>query len=239
MNPLDTPRCCPHCGNTTPHVVLFQSSAPQTWYDSDGEPTEDRENRAPGLDYAILRCTTCQDISLFSKLEFDDWDLSTLRYPSDYNLDPCVPTVVASNYREAKRVQNISPNAFAVLLRRALEAMCDDRGVSRGNLASRLRDLAAKGEIPGKLAEISSVLRELGNAAAHYTAQRVTVPLTWTMDEFFRTLIEYVYVAPHKLVSFQKRLTKYERSERGAAPNPSPATSSSSTEVSEGPPSVS
>jgi hypothetical protein len=165
-----------------------------------------------------------------------DWNDNSLQFPAGLNLDPCVPEVVASNYREAKRVQNTSPNAFAVLLRRSLEALCDDRGVSRGNLAARLRELAREGEIPGKLAEISSVLRELGNAGAHHTAQHVTVPLTWTMDEFFRTLIEYVYVAPHKLASFQKRLKKYEKAAKSAAPNDSSTLNNS--DVPGGPPKV-
>lgn len=207
------------------------------WYGSDGEPSENPEGE-PQLEYAILRCATCRDITLLSKLDIHEWDNPSLQYPSDYSLDPCVPGAVASNYREAKKVQNMSPNAFAVLLRRALEALCDDRGVSRGNLASRLRELAAKGEIPGKLADISSVLRELGNAGAHHTSQRVTVPLTWTMDEFFRTLIEYVYVAPHKLVSFQQRLAKYEKGEQGAPPHAGPMTPIGNSAASEGPPSV-
>ena len=35
------------------------------------------------------------------------------------------------------------------------------------------------------LAEITSVLRSLGNSGAHNTKQRVTVPMTWAMEEFF------------------------------------------------------
>jgi hypothetical protein len=218
INRLDAPRCCPHCGNTTKHEVLYECSAPQTCYDSDGQLEKSLEGDVQ-LAYALLRCTTCRDVTLLSQLDFADWENPWLEYPSDYNLDPCVPAIVASNYREAKRVQTMSPNAFAVLVRRALEALCDDQGVSNGTLAARLKELADKGAIPGNLAEISSVLRELGNAGAHHTSQRVTVPLTWTMDQFFRVLIEYVYVAPHKLNSFQEELRNYEKGKQGAPPS--------------------
>jgi hypothetical protein len=187
------------------------------WYSSDGELSKERDFEL--FHYAVLRCVTCRDISLLGQLEGEGWNSATLQYPSDYDLDPCVPALVASNYREARRVQSTSPNAFAVLLRRALEALCDDRGVPSGTLATRFKKLADKGDIPGKLAEISSVLRELGNAGAHQTAQRVTVPLTWTMDKFFRTLIEYVYVAPDKLFSFQKELKKYEKRKKTSHQN--------------------
>jgi hypothetical protein len=112
---------------------------------------------------------------------------------------------VASNFQEAKRIQNISPNAFAVLMRRGLEAMCDERAVAAGNLAKRLEVLAKKGEIPPVLAEITGVLRTLGNSGAHNTNQTVTVPMTWAMEEFFRALVEYVYIAPSRLQQFRKK----------------------------------
>ena len=211
MKDKESVRLCPHCGNTTPHVILFECSAPQTWYGSDGQPKNDAGD--PYSDYMLLQCQTCRDVSLYSKLSIHNWNEPKLEYPIGFDLDSCIPAEVASNYQEAKRVQNVSPNAFAVLLRRALEALCNDRGVPGGNLAARLKQLATKGEIPGNLAEISSVLRELGNAGAHHTSQRVTVPMTWTMDEFFRTLVEYVYVAPHRLDQFQRTLAKYDKGE--------------------------
>ena len=161
-------------------------------------------------DYIILKCTTCSDISLFSKLDGEDWSAINLLWPESERLDSSVAKAVAQNYIEAKRVQNVSQNAFAVLLRRALEALCDDRGVTKGNLANRLKELAERGEIPERLAKITTVLRTLGNAGAHHSELRVTIPMTWTMDKFFRVLIEYVYVAPSKLSEFEQDMKKDE-----------------------------
>lgn len=205
----EDPQLCPHCGNITQHENLFECLAPQIFYGSDGEVLKGGDK--PKTNYVLLRCETCKDVSLYSKLEFQEWEERGLDYPSQYHLDASIPETVRTNYAEAKRIQNMSPNAFAVLLRRALEAVCDDRKVPAAPLARRLADLSSRGEIPGKLTEISTALRELGNAGAHQTKQKVTVPLTWAMDQFFRTLVEYVYVAPKKLAEFQRTLERYER----------------------------
>ena len=118
-----------------------------------------------------------------------------------------MPEAIRVCYAEAVRIQKIAPNAYAVMLRRSLEALCDDRGVKKGSLHVRLLELAKRGEIPPILAEMTSVLRSLGNAGAHYDQQKITVPITWAMDEFFRAILEYVYVAPSKLDAFRSRLT--------------------------------
>jgi Domain of unknown function (DUF4145) len=220
MRPPIDPKLCPHCGNVTPQASVLERQVPMQSYGKDGAPLPD--GVGPAVDYLLLECQTCKDLSLYAKFEYQEWEEGRLEYPSRYDLHPCIPPTVAENYREAKRVQRVSPNAFAVLLRRALEAVCNDRGVSTGPLVRRLKELSNRGEIPGKLSDISTVLRELGNAGAHPTTQRVTVPLTWTMDEFFRTLLEYVYVAPHRLSEFQRSLSQFEEIERCAPGNPTP-----------------
>jgi len=194
---------CPHCGNQTPHKLVFKHTYDGRWYGSDGKLSEEPE---PSSIYFAFECATCHDISLYHLFEPQEYKDATLMYPQSGTLDESVPSAVANNYREAKAVQNVSPNAFAVLIRRALEAMCDDRGVPTGRLQQRLEQLAKRGEIPPILAEITSVLRTLGNSGAHNTSQCVTVPMTWKMDEFFRALVEYVYIAPSKLREFRQEI---------------------------------
>lgn len=192
---------CPHCGNKAPHKPVFSHSYVGEWYESDGKPTD----MPPTSYYAGYSCATCGDLCIYESHDYDESEES-LVFPSDVTLDKSIPEIVATNYRESKRVQKVSPNAFAVLIRRALEALCDDREVPKGNLQSRLAKLAEKGEIPPVLVEATDVLRTLGNSGAHNKDQKVTVPLTWQMDKFFRTLIEYVYVAPARLKEFRKSL---------------------------------
>lgn len=195
---------CHHCGNKTPHKVVFTHSYVGEWYSSDGEPSES----PPTSYYTGFACATCSNLSIYETHECDEGGRGTLVFPANVILDKSIPEVVAANYRESKRVQQVSPNAYAVLIRRALEALCDDRKVPKGKLHARLAQLAKNGEIPPVLIEITSVLRTLGNSGAHNSEQKVTVPMTWQMDKFFRTLVEYVYVAPARLGEFRKSIGK-------------------------------
>jgi hypothetical protein len=200
---------CPHCGNKTPHRRVFSHSYVADWYSSDGTVSKN----PPTSYYIGYACSTCEDLSIYGSHDESEDGEGSLEFPADVVLDKSIPEVVATNYRESKRVQRVSPNAFAVLIRRALEALCDDRKVARGTLHARLAKLAEKGEIPPVLVEITSVLRTLGNSGAHNTDQKVTVPMTWQMDKFFRTLVEYVYVAPARLEEFKKSVAKDKKEE--------------------------
>ena len=199
---------CPHCGNTAPQSLLFSHSYTSAGYSPEG--TKDEEG--PPCTYYAATCATCGDLLLYHSFldEHGEQNFTSadLMYPKSVELNDSVPDVVRKCFAEAARVQNVAPNAYAVMIRRALEAICDDRGIAKGTLVKRLEALVKKGEIPPTLAEITSVLRVLGNVGAHDTTQSVTVPQTWSMDEFFRAVIEYVYVAPSKLRKFKAKLKK-------------------------------
>jgi hypothetical protein len=50
--------------------------------------------------------------------------------------------------QRAARIRHTAPNAYAVQIRRALEAVCDDRGAAGKVLADRLQNLVDRGELP-------------------------------------------------------------------------------------------
>ena len=106
-------------------------------------------------------------------------------------------------YREAKRILRIAPTAYAVQIRRSLEAICDDRGAVKGVLQKRIQDLAFKNEIPPVLAEMSEILRVLGNIGAHASEHQISVYDAKIIDEFFRSIVEYVYEAPNRIREFR------------------------------------
>jgi hypothetical protein len=98
-------------------------------------------------------------------------------------------------------------NAFAVMLRRAMEALCEDRGVSGSDLQKGLRELANRREIPRVLAEVTVISRRL--AGADMASKKMTWALAWDMDSFLEAVVHYVYVAPGKLETFRQRLELY------------------------------
>lgn len=116
---------------------------------------------------------------------------------------------------EAHRIKESAPNAFAVQIRRALEAVCDDRGIAAGQLYKRVADLVQKGIVPQVFGEAADLLRAVGNIGAHAGTAGVHPWLVSAVDELFRAVVEYVYVAPKKVEDFRQRLDDYRRKVKG------------------------
>jgi len=103
-------------------------------------------------------------------------------------------------------VKNIDSNAFGVLIGRLLELVCIDRSAQGGTLAHQLQDLASKGEIPGRLADMAQQLRQLRNVGAHATLGELTPAEVPLAQDLCTSILEYVYVAPQTIASVQARL---------------------------------
>ncbi len=206
MTEADRTAFCPHCGNVAPQRVMLRHSYQTEWYDLSGQKMTEP---GPDMEAIVCICRTCNELLVYDGMaesECGAWP--PLGYPDSGELHKSVPSQIRAVYAEAARVKRTAPNAFAVMLRRALEALCDDRGVDQGALAGRLRALADRGEVPPLLAEVSDVVRILGNMGAHSSEMSVSVPDTWALDDFFKAIVEYVYVAPGKLKDFKGNLKK-------------------------------
>lgn len=199
---------CPHCGNTALQNLVYKHTYDATVYDMNGEKSDD----GPQCSYFVAVCTTCNELLLYhnwlDESEAEQFSWCELLHPHKNFLSAKVPAPVREAYAEAFRIRTIAPNGYAVLLRRSLEAVCDDRNVPPGVLHKRLSVLVERGELPATLAKMTTMLRTLGNAGAHHSSTSVTVPMTWGMDEFFRAVIEYVYIAPSKIMDFQQRMER-------------------------------
>jgi len=171
-----------------------------------------KEDMSPWSTFVTV-CETCGHVLLYDnpgdQFEDKEFHYGSLDYPKSGRLHKSVPEVISKVYEEAYRIRSIAPNAFAVQIRRALEAICADRGETKGNLATRLKNLSSKGEIPPVLSEASDILRLLGNVGAHGLSESVHPLQAYALDDFFHVIIEYLYVAPSKIEDFRARMKKY------------------------------
>lgn len=92
--------------------------------------------------------------------EVIDFDASNLPERITATLEEAVKCHAAGCYRAA-----------ALMIRRALEEVCDDKKATGGNLKQRIAALGATIIIPPDLLEAADELRLLGNDAAHIEAQ--------------------------------------------------------------------
>lgn len=61
--------------------------------------------------------------------------------------------------------------AAAIMIRRTLEEICEDRGATGKNLKDRIADLKSKVLLPQELLDAMDEMRLLGNDAAHIEAR--------------------------------------------------------------------
>ncbi len=198
---------CEHCGNKTPHEVIFNVSGPDEIID-----LGDGHEFGVATFYFVAKCNVCSEISFYT-----DWEESgnlgqlseaVLLYPTKNKLDKIVPEPIIKDYEEAKKVIKKSPIAFAVLVRRALENVCINKSAVGKNLKQKLDDLGKKGVIPESLSKMADAIRYLGNAGAHAGGEDIDDEEAKILDDFVRAIIEYVYVAPDKLNKLANKISK-------------------------------
>jgi uncharacterized protein DUF4145 len=198
---------CPHCGNTNPQkIVHTQPHLERIWYSDDLDCDENAVQ-------FVAVCQTCNQILVYGQLEelleegFAD---AVLLWPK-FGLNEAVPERIRSIYDEASRIQHTAPNAFAVQIRRALEAICIDRGATEGTLQQNIHELANRGEIPNTLVEASGLLRLIGNIGAHASDSDVHPNQASALNKFFQVIVEYLYVSPKMIEEFKARWNKSKK----------------------------
>ena len=214
--PLTRMEVCPHCGNKAPQRLVLMQHTDSSTLDSDWN-----ESPAPAAWY-IAVCEACSNVLVYCgwaegsipEKEHFLHRLTILMWPDSGALHPAVPKAIAAIYREAHRLKDIAPNAFAVQVRRALEAVCNDQGIFRGQLYKRVAELVQKGIVPPVFGEAADLLRVVGNMGAHAGEAGVHTWLVSALDELLRSVVEYVYIAPSKIEDFRQRLDDYRRKAR-------------------------
>jgi hypothetical protein len=128
-----------------------------------------------------------------------------LVWPELPDLSKAVPERVRDRYDEAAAVRDISLNSFATNIRRALEALCADRGMVKAPLGKQLQALAFANELSLPFSEIADVLRVVGNIGSH-NDREVTLDEAKIIEKCFRLLVQYFYELPAEIRDLRKTL---------------------------------
>ncbi len=164
--------------------------------DKTGYPWED------GDLYSILECPACHKITVAVSSWHDGIESESeisykVLYPSEEKLPIGLPDKIKKGYESAQKVKSIDANAYAVLMRRNLELICEDRKAEGDNLYKKLENLAAKHDIPHNLVDVAHGLRNLGNVGAHPLLGELSEKEIPILSALINAILEYVYSAPH------------------------------------------
>lgn len=194
---------CVNCGNKATHGIVYSHES--TIDVPVGEKPTDIF-KMPFF-YTMTECETCEGIMMFCYPEDYTLKDGKLLYPQYNELhDSSIPKVTRRIYADASRIKKISPNASSVMIRKALESICKDKGAEGATLGRKLEDLSKKKILPSTLIETGHILREIGNIGAHADEQDVKEDELDTMDDFFKFMVDYIYVTPAKLEMIKKRI---------------------------------
>lgn len=179
-------------------------SSPEEEYNYYHQPDE-------GYKYELLLCLACKEVTLrkYFDADYDPEDITVeTLYPFASSNLPGLPPRIQNAYRISLKVRSIDANAYAVLLGRILEMVCENRKATGRNLFNKLKDLAKKGEIPDKLVGVADNLRLLRNIGAHASSGELTKNEIPILDDLCRATLEYVYSAPHLAERAQQQLNQ-------------------------------
>jgi hypothetical protein len=122
------------------------------------------------------------------------------------NLSDTVPESLRQEHSEARACFNAKAyTATVVMVRRTLEGVCADHGISRKPLYAALDEMKSNGLIEGRLLEWAQGLRVLGNDAAHFTGRQVSSQDAKDALSLAEALIDYMYVFTAQFVQFRAR----------------------------------
>src|ERR1039457_3482863 len=110
------------------------------------------------------------------------------------NLSDTVPESLRQEHSEARACFNAKAyTATVVMVRRTLEGVCADHGITRKPLYAALDEMKSTGLIEGRLLEWAQGLRVLGNDAAHFTGRPVSSQDAKDALSLAEALMDYMY----------------------------------------------
>ncbi|WP_313182504.1 DUF4145 domain-containing protein [Lacrimispora sp.] len=202
-------KMCGHCFNETVQELVYESVGQKLY-----EEMDDGKYYEP-YKFAVLKCTTCDCVSLYGDFIWSGDILSsnlTLLYPSFGELENGIPKNIREIYREIRPIREKAPNAFANQIRASLELLCDDKQAKGSNLYAKLEDLSSKGVFPGQLLkEMINMIRKVGNLGSHASGIRLDIWDVQLLDDIYRMILDYAYVYPEKLADLKRRMDYNER----------------------------
>lgn len=129
----------------------------------------------PSFDLDVYLCAGCSRVSVYQLFEDDK---EVLLYPNMANrgvdLSAVDPELV-KDYLESVAVLQHSTNASAALSRRVLQAMLVKQGATKKWLKDQIDELAD--DFPSSLGPFVDKIRDLGNLAAHATAEHASAEI--------------------------------------------------------------
>ena len=210
---------CGHCHNIAPMYIGGRVPLISTFADEDGS-----NMYKEGYSYYVLTCPACEDINIVKQYYHDfmpdDHDNPyEVLYPVNNRQPLGLPPDILKLYEAAQKIKTIDAQIYAITLRKILELVCAAKNAKGKDLASKIKDLAQRSEIPQNLVKVANNLKDFGNIGAHEGVGSLSNNEIPIAEALCNAILEYVYSAPYlaELAETQlnilkaKKITKFEQ----------------------------
>lgn len=195
---------CGHCGNKTPHRIVFRHLNRKLFDETDEKKYYEE------FETTAVICGTCEGVSLLGDFKMNLHGFIQFYprlYPNSGKLGNGIPDNIQKIYSEIWSIKQTAPSAFVGQIRRALEYLCKDKKAKGKNLFEQLNSLINMKILPETIAEMTDLIRKVGNIGVHATEEDIDIWDADLIDDFFRTIVEYVYIAPEKVQRLKNRMS--------------------------------
>lgn len=180
---------CPYC-----HRYTALSVAPAEYEDYRGNTKYTAALWKDGNNHKwwIGVCNSCQSPML---VRGDGYDIYPNPLPSP--TDKAIPQELADDLNEAKRCFSVACyRACAAMARRCIQNACLEKGAKESNLVKQIKELTQSGTITKDIEEWATVVRWVGNDAAHPGKDPVTKEDAEDSLKLAEQFLHVIYVTP-------------------------------------------
>ncbi|MFH9415825.1 DUF4145 domain-containing protein [Streptomyces rochei] len=150
-------------------------------------------------------------------------------------LAEAIPEVLRREHFEARTCfKSKAYTATVVMVRRTLEGVCTQHGISKKPLYKAFEEMESVGLIEGRLLEWAQELRVLGNEGAHFTGKPVTRQDASDAIALAEALLDYLYVFNDQFSKFKERRKEAAEMAKKAAQDAASEKASSGNGASQG-----
>jgi uncharacterized protein DUF4145 len=208
---------CPHCEAKTTHLRVMRQTARFTH----NHKLRDLNEPGKRLEIAVLKhhelwkCENCRDFTYYLVTD-PDWahdigvsgDVDPQGIPLILAQSPAasplnyraLPDDVADAAWEAEKCLSVAAyNACGTMARRAVDALCIDKGATGRDLYDRLDDLKRRGIISDQLWQWADEIRHGGKVGAHPDWEEMNGEDAKRAIGLLRELLRFVYISPAEL----------------------------------------
>lgn len=194
---------CPNCNSIVETEIIFEYTHSIEYND---------ESRTDGTIVKLAKCLNCEKPFLQSEdfIEIEDQFYPQGRiqlYPEkESDFIGNAPKTIIKPYLEAIKCYKANAyEACVIMCRKGIEAICIDKGETKGNLINKLNNLKSNGILENTFFNWSNQLREIGNIGAHSHDEEINKQDAKDTLEFFEALILYLYHLVEKYNKFIER----------------------------------